>query len=338
MKVSYLNYEAYLIDYLDGQLNTEEIELLKAFIEAHAELGTWETLTDSFNVLPVENLIFENKKSLYQSEINATGTISENNYEEIFISFHEQLLNKDEQRETIQFIQKNKSLQKEFQLYERIKFQPETTIVFEQKEQLKQKNTVLWYRNLAVAATITLLIGIGFLFQTKRPTLERNQIARIPSLKMRKTNFSENNNKYQNISDLKRTVEFIAKEIPLVETINRKTIAEIPVMKPAVCQSIQLTEIASIQYAQTIEKMYFYFDIQTFLAEHSAFGRERKRADSFTSNLKNQIHYVSKRIIRLKTQVEEQVLNTKSENLVQEISNIGNFVFSAFNKEADEKE
>ena len=337
MKINHQNYEAYLLDYLEGRLSTEETELLKAFVASHSELGTWEMLTDSFDVLPMENLVFENKKSLYQSEINPTETILESNYEETFIAYHEQLLNEKEQSEVIDFITKNKALENEFQLYKKTKLQPETTIVFEQKEHLHRKlpAITLWYRGIAVAASIALLIGFGLLFQTKQPTVERDQLATLPNLEIRKINFIESSNKEQNVRIVENIVDFIAKEETAIATTNRQVLAAIPTLNPAVYQEIELTDIAAIQYTQPVEKMYFYFDTQTFLAENNAIEKERKRSDSFASNLKGQIHNVSNRIIRAKTFTEEQISNSSSDNLIRDIAYLGSSVFSVFSKDTE---
>ncbi|MDR0970170.1 MAG: hypothetical protein LBM67_06510 [Lentimicrobiaceae bacterium] len=339
MKINHQNYEAYLLDYLEGLLSTEDTELLKAFVESHSELGTWEMLTNSFDVLPMENLVFENKKSLYQAEINSTETISESNYEETFIAYHECLLNEKEQNEVIDFVTKNKALENEFQLYKKIKFQPETTIVFEQKERLHRKlpAITLWNRGIAVAASIVLLIGFGLLFQTKQSVVERDQLARLPNLEIRKIDFIESSDREQKIRIAENTIGFIAEEATVVVATSRQVLAAIPTLIPAVYQEIELTDIAAIQYTQPVEKMYFYFDTQAFLATNNAIEKERKRSDSFVSNLKNQIHNVSNRIIRAKIVAEEQILNSNGDNLIRDIAHLGSSVFTVFSNKDDEK-
>ena len=55
------NYEAYLLDYIEGNLSTDETEQLKAFIAAQGL--EWEELTEELPQLEVPTVAHPNKES-----------------------------------------------------------------------------------------------------------------------------------------------------------------------------------------------------------------------------------------------------------------------------------
>ena len=62
MNINIDNYEAYLLDYLDGNLNAEEMAQLKAFVEAQGL--DWTELTEEMPQLTAPAVVFENKETL----------------------------------------------------------------------------------------------------------------------------------------------------------------------------------------------------------------------------------------------------------------------------------
>ena len=67
MKISINNYEAYLIDYMDGRLNSAEIQQLKAFC-AQNNID-FEELTEDLPVLDSPDIAFDEKECLLKDEI-----------------------------------------------------------------------------------------------------------------------------------------------------------------------------------------------------------------------------------------------------------------------------
>lgn len=67
MKISINNYEAYLIDYMDGRLNDAEIRQLKAFcVQNHID---FEELTEDLPVLESTDDTFDEKEYLFKNKI-----------------------------------------------------------------------------------------------------------------------------------------------------------------------------------------------------------------------------------------------------------------------------
>ena len=64
------NYEAYLLDYMDGNLSPDEAEQLKAFVAAQGL--DWDELTEELPHLEAPQIAFEGKESLKQRALSLT--------------------------------------------------------------------------------------------------------------------------------------------------------------------------------------------------------------------------------------------------------------------------
>lgn len=163
MKISIDNYEAYLIDYMDGRLNNAEIQQLKAFcVQNHID---FEELTEDLPVLESTNDTFDEKEYLFKNKIVPFGNINEDNYEERFIAYQELLLDGEEEREVEDFVDNNPFLLKDLRIYGNCRLEPDTTIVFKDKDNLKKKAVILplYAKIAAAAAVIAVLFGLFWL-------------------------------------------------------------------------------------------------------------------------------------------------------------------------------
>lgn len=163
MKISIDNYEAYLIDYMDGRLNNAEIQQLKAFcVQNHID---FEELTENLPVLESINDTFDEKEYLFKNKIVPFGNINEDNYEERFIAYQELLLDGEEEREVEEFADNNPFLLNDLRTYGNCRLEPDTTIVFKDKDNLKKKAVILplYAKIAAVAAVIAVLFGLFWL-------------------------------------------------------------------------------------------------------------------------------------------------------------------------------
>jgi hypothetical protein len=62
MNITTDNYEAYLIDYLDGKLSADETEQLKQFVAAQGL--DWTELTEGLPHLEAPQIVYQNKSEL----------------------------------------------------------------------------------------------------------------------------------------------------------------------------------------------------------------------------------------------------------------------------------
>ena len=134
-KINIKNYEAFLLDYMEGNLSEENISLLKDFAASHPELNI--DLEDTELVsLEKDESIFTSKENLKKtgpSTGSGTGLITD----ELFVGYIENTLSKEEKNKVEQICSEDKVLANELRIYKNTILSAETNIVFENKESLK---------------------------------------------------------------------------------------------------------------------------------------------------------------------------------------------------------
>jgi len=131
-----MNYEEYLIDYLDGSLSPELESLLFSFLEKHPEIQSEMEGIELFH-LEANNVNFEFKEGL-KKDVRETGPISLENFENYCIAFYEGDLNDKEQKYLQNFIKDHPNLEKSFEALANLQLQPNDNLKFHSKEQLQQ--------------------------------------------------------------------------------------------------------------------------------------------------------------------------------------------------------
>lgn len=161
MKITIHNYEAYLIDMIDGNLSEPVLIELQQFINQHPELGSWEELSLGFEFLEPEAVLFIDKDSLKKPNFSIVGKMNESNYRDYFISSIENQLTQDEELVLNEFLQKNPELKAEYALFQKTRLIADLDVNFPDKEKLKQKSVYLpFFRSMSYAASILLLISL----------------------------------------------------------------------------------------------------------------------------------------------------------------------------------
>ena len=160
VNITRLNYEEYVIDYIDGNLIAADNDSFIAFLEENPDIKK-EIFELNEAVIFADNTTFTEKEVLKKEEITSIGNITELNYEEYFIAHHEGDLNKNEEQALDSFISSNPSLKNEFLLHSKLKIKP-SDVVFKDRKSLKRKATIgtPWY--LSAAAAILLLFATWF--------------------------------------------------------------------------------------------------------------------------------------------------------------------------------
>ncbi len=145
MKITFDNYEAYYLDYLEGNLNQQDAETLSAFLLLHPELQLLE------DELPTLAPILETQlPTEIHTKIKAIPT-SETEFSELAIGKIEGLLNEVEQAKLESFIEQNKRYENEFKLYKKTRLVADTTIIY------PKKSALLKGRILPIKPIITIL-------------------------------------------------------------------------------------------------------------------------------------------------------------------------------------
>lgn len=173
MKINKNNYEAFFLDYHEGNLTPLQVANLLIFVEQHPHLKEELESFENFSVDDFPTVEFENKSRLKKE-------ITPDNKEEYFIRCVEKTLSPVETNLLNDFLIQHPPLVVELELYLKTKLSPDTSIIFENKEKLKQhtKKAIPFYYYISVAATILLLLGFFFLVNNK--SIE-SEFAEIPT-------------------------------------------------------------------------------------------------------------------------------------------------------------
>lgn len=162
MPITIENYEAFYLDYLEGNLSGETLVAFEAFLAAHPELSVDDELVmlqpaeESFD--PMQKLAL--KQGIDMDDLNAE-TI-----EFFLIARQEGLLSAEQNAHLNHWLEANAHYQQDARLYALTTFKADETVVYEGKADLKKpvgggRVIPLWFTGLAVAAGLALLFTIG---------------------------------------------------------------------------------------------------------------------------------------------------------------------------------
>jgi len=174
MNINRNNYEEYFLLYADNELSKAERKMVEVFVNENPDLKEEFCMLKLTINLPDEEIKLNDKLFLYKNE--GSFAINENNYEEVFVLYHDNELSEKEKRETENFVAQHANLKLEFELIGKAKLTPDTLIVYPDKKELYRKeksgrvvSIMVW--RYAVAAV---LIGFGLWFSipyfTNQPT------------------------------------------------------------------------------------------------------------------------------------------------------------------------
>ena len=154
------NYESYLIDWMEGNLDARTGEELMLFLDNNPDIK--EELEEFENIfLEPEPVTLPNKSTLKKNSIIPTGNIYEDNYETFFIARHEKDLSPKEQIDVEEFVLANPSLKRELELFDSLTVSPDESIVYDNKEELyHHKKVIPLFWLSSTAAILLVLIAI----------------------------------------------------------------------------------------------------------------------------------------------------------------------------------
>lgn len=149
------NYEAYLLDFMEGNLSAEDAKALQDFLESHPEIDA--DIFDMEDVkLSPENISFENKASLKRDD--NMPEISKQ--DALLIGLLENQLSKEEKIAAETLIRENADAAKDFELYKKTKLSANTAIIYQDKENLKRKTRIIPMFAARYAAVAAVFVGI----------------------------------------------------------------------------------------------------------------------------------------------------------------------------------
>ena len=164
MNIDRDNYEEYFLLYADNELTDSEKAEVLMFVKHNKDLEEEFRMIHHTISKPDMNLELTDKSFLFRN--SQTSFINENNYEEVFVLYHDNELTQNEKRETEEFVSLHKELKNEFELIGLARLTPESSVVFLNKKLLYKKEKsgrvvpMMFWRMLAAAA----FIGFGLWF------------------------------------------------------------------------------------------------------------------------------------------------------------------------------
>ncbi len=138
MKINRDNFEAYFLDYHEGQLSPEMVEEVLWFVEHNPDAKEIFNEFEAVSLIGDPTIVFEKKSSLKKNEIYAASPVNELNYEEFLISETEGLLNIEQGESLNKFIGLNPQFAIDRKLFSLTHLAVENEIVFADKESLKK--------------------------------------------------------------------------------------------------------------------------------------------------------------------------------------------------------
>jgi len=183
MNINLDNYEALLLDFIEGRLDAVTANALRRFVEQHPEVGHWDELTADLPELESEITRFEGKQGLMKPEIVPWANIDEHNFETFFTAMHENTLTDDERAAVEQFLRLNPRLEDDFRLAGMVYLVPDMSVVFPQKKSLIRKAPVVYLltgNTLRIAAAIALMFTVSLWWFRQIPEQPQNLHALSP--------------------------------------------------------------------------------------------------------------------------------------------------------------
>jgi hypothetical protein len=175
MNINSENYEAFLLDFMEGNLNEEQVAALMRFLEEHPEKKEELMLFDSESFF-TPNSNEELNKDLFKAP-------EAESFDELLVSHIEGLLSEAEKEKTEKLISHNSKIRQDYNLFLKTILKPDLTVVFDEKNKLKKKSTgkirVLYYA-VSSAAAVLLLLVLNNVFNTGYTDPLKNKLPANP--------------------------------------------------------------------------------------------------------------------------------------------------------------
>lgn len=159
MDINRNNYEAFLLDLLEGRLSSEEERELNTFLKDHPEFSAEMPDVNLFS-LEKNALAYPHRDQL-KKEFPVAGTpVSEANFDMYSIARMEGDLDPLQEQEHEAMLERDEEKSMEWQYWQLTRLVPET-LSYPAKQSLKKRNPVrirrIWISGLSAAATLTLV-------------------------------------------------------------------------------------------------------------------------------------------------------------------------------------
>lgn len=169
MNIHRNNYEEYFLLYADNELSAAEKKEVEIFVRQNGDLEEEFRLIQLTVNVPDENTSLADKTFLLKNE-PSSFFIHENNYEEIFVLYHDDELSAQQKKQTEEFLKDHPRFNIDFELIGKSKLAADENIVFPGKSLLYKKEkagkviSIILWRSVAAAVFIGLILWAGLFY------------------------------------------------------------------------------------------------------------------------------------------------------------------------------
>jgi len=245
MTIDRNNYEAFFLDYWEGNLSEQERKCMSSFLEDNPDL------LDQFydfqevmgvSLIPDENLFFESKDILKKEVLVSSGSINSNNFETFVIASLEGDLTQKNEVDFRKFIKLNPSIKEVISDYRKTYLKVPKSIIFSEKGNLKRKTIYLSNPNIiswsgAVAAIFIIGFVIFSILRNNQPHTFENTVAQQKALT---TSYDEKaindeNKPFSKAIDMTRNLKNDPEQSTLADNLKLENQKTIPLEDTFIC-------------------------------------------------------------------------------------------------------
>ncbi len=203
MEINKNNYEAFFLDYHEGNLSPQQVADVLLFVQNHPELKEELESFENFSIQDYSTITFENKAGLKKE-------ITEANQEEYFIKAVENTLSPAEKKLLDNYIKQHPHVIVDYHLFQQTKLQANANIVFENKDKMKKVLTPQHFSALAEERSEALISLVEGVLSEEEEGLFKKQIAgdvelqKEVALYMQTKLLADTTIVFENKNDLKR--------------------------------------------------------------------------------------------------------------------------------------
>lgn len=183
MKIDLNNYEAYFLDYLEGNLSPDQVAELLLFLEQHPSLKNEVEDPGLVELEPEVAPSFPHKEALRLPDYSSP--ITHRNEEDYFIAYREDVLPLSQRAEVEEYLLRFPGRRKDFDTYQKMILKADLQLKYAARHELKRKTTVVtrlyWY---AAAAAACLLVAMNLNFDPSAPSAELAMLPLSPEKQM----------------------------------------------------------------------------------------------------------------------------------------------------------
>jgi hypothetical protein len=187
MEITRHNYEAFAIDFIEGNLSVKERKAFELFLQSNPDLANdFEYLPD-FSVEDTDHFPNQDKLALKKASL-LSDPISLKNCDYYFTAYHEGDLNQKEREYVVTFLQKKPHKRIDFEQLSVLRFSAEADTVFTNKGKLKQVIPLSFPHLLLRIAAIILFLSSTALFLFLPRNVELNYTQRQAAVQLQSKN------------------------------------------------------------------------------------------------------------------------------------------------------